>query len=190
MDQQAMFGLTCEATLKRMTGSELVLRPPRFGFQIECYDKHDQFKWFASAHNLVTDEGITDLLNKYFMGATYTAAWYLGLVTGPAPVFATADKAASHAGWTEFTNYGEAARPTLIPPPATTTSVNNSASKANYTCDNVTSKTVSGLFVTTASGKGAVTGILYSEAVFTQGDKLVTQGDVLAVTATLSGVTQ
>ena len=166
------------------------MRPPRFGFQVECYDKHDRLKWFASAYNLVTDEGITDLLNKYFIGSGYTAAWYLGLVLGPNPVFATGDKAAAHAGWSEFIDYGEAARPALILPPATTTSVSNTLSKANYTCNNALSKTVSGLFVTTASGKSATTGVLYSEAAFTQGDKLVTTGDVLAVTATLSGVTQ
>jgi hypothetical protein len=58
-------------------------------------------------HNLVVNTGLQDMNNKYFKGSTYTAAFYLGLVTGPASAttYAAADTLASHAGWVENTDY-------------------------------------------------------------------------------------
>ena len=150
----------------------------------------EELKWQATAFNLVTNQGIQDILEKYFRGSAYTAGWYIGLVTGPGPTFANADTAASHAGWTEFIQYSEATRAGLVLPAFAGTSGDNSASKGTFTCNNGTNATVSGLFLATASAKSATNGVLYSEAAFTQGDKLVSSGDVLAVTALSSGVTQ
>jgi hypothetical protein len=62
-----------------------------------------EVKWVEEFDNLVTTEGKNDILDKYFKGSAYTAAWYLGLKgTGSAAV---GDTLASHAGWAEVTPY-------------------------------------------------------------------------------------
>jgi hypothetical protein len=81
----------------------------RFGgvFHVQCFDKDGNLKWETTEHNLVVNEGLQDLNTKYFKGSSYSAAWYLGLITGPAAstTYAAGDNLTTHAGWTEFTNY-------------------------------------------------------------------------------------
>ena len=76
-------------------------------FHFQCFDKDGNLKWEDKAHNLVVNEGLKDMNDKYFTGATYTAAWYLGLITGPgaSTTIAAGDTLASHTGWTEDTSY-------------------------------------------------------------------------------------
>lgn len=167
--------------------SEIVV--PRFRYDVLCFDKNGNLKWEDFAENLVTNQGINDLMMQYFKGAAYTAAHYVGIVLGPTPVFAGTDTAASHPGWTEYTSYSEVNRQTLVLPAFAGTSVDNSASRAVFTCTGANA-TVSGAFISTSNGKGGTAGVLYSEALFTQGDKLVSAGDILSVLATLTGATQ
>jgi len=75
-------------------------------FHVECFDKDGNLKWKTSEHNLVVNEGLQEMNTEFFKGSTYTAAFFLGLITGPGSgtTFAAADTLASKA-WTEFTNY-------------------------------------------------------------------------------------
>ena len=52
-------------------------------YHVQCFDKDGNLKWEDKAHNLVVNQGLKDMNDKSFSGAAYTAAWYLGLVTGP-----------------------------------------------------------------------------------------------------------
>src|SRR4051812_21996531 len=80
-----------------------VLNCPAFSHDIICLDKDGNEKWRETIRNLVTTEGKNDIIDKYFKGATYTAAWYLGLKgTGAA---SAGDTLASHGAWTEATPY-------------------------------------------------------------------------------------
>ncbi len=155
-------------------------------FKVTCYDKDGNFKWEDTFHNLVVNEGLQDINNKYFKASGYTAAWYLGLVTGPGSgtVYDPTDTLASHVGWTEDTNYSGSRKavtfgtPTLADPSV----IDNSASPAVFNMNNTT--TVAGAFLATvASG---TSGILFSEGDFTGGDKIVANGDTLNVTYTFS----
>lgn len=157
---------------------------PRFFYKFECYDKHGRLKWRDSFWNLVTTGGKNDLLDKYFAGSAYTAAWYLGLVDGgTAPTFAAADTMASHAGWSENVSYSNSARPTIAFSAASGGSKSTSAALAFNI--NATA-TIAGAFSTTVSTKSGTTGILYSEGSFTGGNKAVANGDTLNVSLTLS----
>ena len=84
-------------------------------YKVVCHDADGNFKWEESTHNLVVNEGLQDMNTKYFKGSSYTAAWYLGLITGPGSgtTIAAADTLASHAGWTEFTDYTGGTRGTV-----------------------------------------------------------------------------
>ena len=73
-------------------------------FKFGCYDKDGKLKWEKEADNAAMDEGLNSVLNVYFNAATQISTWYIGLITGPGTLNA-ADTLASHAGWTEGTNY-------------------------------------------------------------------------------------
>ena len=81
-------------------------------YTVTCTDANGNVRWQEDFPNLVVNVGKADLLNKYFAGTSYTAAWYLGLVDGgSAPTYNAADTMASHAGWTENVGYSQSTRP-------------------------------------------------------------------------------
>jgi len=150
-------------------------------YTVECIDADGNTKWSDIIKNLVMTGGKNDMLDKYFAGSAYTAAWYLGLVNGASsPTYAAGDTMASHAGWTEFTSYSNATRP------APSWSAASSGSKATTaTAFNINgSGTVAGAFMTTGSAISGTTGILYSAGNFTGGNRTVASGDTLNVTYT------
>lgn len=157
-------------------------------FHVQCFDKDGNLKWEDQMHNLVVNQGLQDMNTQYFKGSTYTAAFYLGLITGPgsSTTYAAADTLASHAGWTEFTNYS-GSRKAVTFGTATTADpsvISNSASPSQFSITGG-GGTVAGAFLcTVASG---TSGVLFSEADFqSPGDRAVVSGDTLNVTYTFS----
>jgi len=156
-------------------------------FTVTCRDKDGNLKWEESNPNLVVNQGLQDMNAKYFVGSAYTAAWYLGLITGPASgtTFAAGDTLASHAGWTEDTNYA-GSRKACTFGTATTADpsvITNSLNTASFTMNATT--TIAGAFLTNvASG---TSGVLFSASDFqSPGDRAVVNGDVLVVTYTFN----
>jgi hypothetical protein len=160
-------------------------------FTATCYDSEGNLKWEEHFPNLVVNVGKIDLLNKYFAGSAYTAAWYLGLVNGgTTPTYNAADTMSSHSGWTEVTGYSNATRPAASFGSATasgggagsagTGTISTSATAFNINATN----TVAGAFLTTSNTIGGTTGTLFSAGSFTSGNRSVLSGDVLNVTWT------
>lgn len=162
-------------------------------YTVICYDKDGNLKWEEKAHNLVVNVGLQDMNDKYFDGTTYTAAWYLGLVVGPGSsnTYSASDTMASHAGWTEFTDYS-GNRPLVVWNGATLADpsvMSNSSSVASYTITG--SGTVAGAFLVGSTGAVATkldtNGILFSVANFqSPGDRVVANADTLNVTYSFS----
>jgi hypothetical protein len=157
-------------------------------FHVQCLDKDGNLKWEDQMPNLVVNEGLQSMNTQYFKGSAYTAAFYLGLVTGPssATTFAAGDTLLTHAGWTEFTNYS-GARKALTFGTATTADpsvITNSASPSSFTISGA-GGVVAGAFLCTVSS--GTSGTLFSEADFqSPGDRTVVSGDTLNVTYTFS----
>lgn len=153
-------------------------------FHFTCYDKDGNLKWKNKAKNLVVNQGLQDMNTKYFKGSTYTAGWFIGLISGSSPTLAAADTLASKA-WTETTAYS-GNRKTATFGTATTTDpsvIDNDASQAQFTMNGTV--TVSGAFL--ASVDTGTSGILFSEAEFeSPGDRSVVSGDILNVKYTFS----
>jgi hypothetical protein len=184
-----------KSALSDNVGAALVTRPSVSGkasgggvYCIQCFDKNGDLKWEEKTHNLVVNQGLQDMNATYFSGSTYTAAWFVGLITGPGSgtSFAAADTLASHAGWTEFVNYS-GSRKAAVFGTATTADpsvISNSGSPASF---GITSSggVVAGAFLcSVASG---TSGILFSESDFqSPGDRTVVSGDTLNVTYTFS----
>jgi hypothetical protein len=156
-------------------------------YHVECLDKDGNLKWSGKMHNLVVSTGLQDMNNKYFKGSSYTAEFYLGLVTGPAAstTYAAADTLASHAGWTEFTSYSGSRKAVTFGTPTTATPsvIDSTGSPSSFAITGT--GTVGGAFIcTVASG---TSGILFSEADFdSPGDRSVVSGDTLNVSYTFS----
>lgn len=150
-------------------------------YRVECFGADGSLKWVEEVHNTVVNAGLNDVLSKYFKGSAYTGAFYVGLKDNG--TIAAADTMASHAGWTEDTNYSNANRPTLTLGAVASQSVDNSASKAVFNVNGTT--TIYGAFVTTDSTKGGTAGTLYGAADF-GASRAVLSGDTLNVTITLT----
>lgn len=160
---------------------------PKTVHNFECRGPDGELKWAEEVENLTTYAGLADMLSKYWLGANYTAAFYVGL-KGTGTIAGT-DTMASHAGWSEVTGYSQAARPTLTLGAVTsgaTASVDNSANKATFSI--TASITAAGAFVATNSTVGGTTGTLVGASDFSQ-PRTMGAGDSLTVTVTLTAVT-
>jgi hypothetical protein len=133
--------------------------------------------------NLVVTSGKNLLLDSFLSGSSYTAALYLGLVDGAsAPNFAPADTMASHAGWSENTGYGNAARPT-----ATFNAAAGGVKSSTAIVFNINAGgTIAGCFLSTVSTKAGTTGTLISAGAFAAGNRVLQSGDTLSVTYSLA----
>lgn len=158
-------------------------------FTVECFDAAGQLKWKDDFHNLVVNQGLKDMNDKYFSGTTYTATWYIGLINNsPSPTLAAGDTAAQIGGsngWTEFTTYSQSNRPTLTFSASTSAdpSVISTASAAVF---NITgTATIYGAFVISNNTKGGTSGVLFSEGGFSS-TRAVVSGDTLNVSYSLS----
>ncbi len=173
----AKFGGQVEAQNRVSIG---ILRKTHY--KVECF-RNGELIWTDDFDNIVVNEGLDDSLDKHLKGSGYTAAWYVGLTDGTPTVIA-GNTMAVHAGWVEVTDYDEVTREVLTLGAVSGQSVDNSASKAQFTINGTV--TVGGAFVTTANDKGGGTGTLYGAGAFTTGDRALLAADVLNVTVTLT----
>lgn len=156
-------------------------------FHVQCFDKDGNLKWETKEHNLVVNEGLQNMNTEYFKGSTYSAAFYLGLITGPGSgtTYAATDTLASHS-WTEFTNYS-GSRKSVTFGTATTADpsvISNSASPSSFSISSSGGVVAGAFLCTVASG---TSGVLFSESDFqSPGDRTVVNGDTLNVTYTFS----
>jgi len=157
-------------------------------FHVQCLDKDGNLKWETKEHNLVVNQGLQSMNSQYFKGSGYTAAWYLGLVTGPSSgtSFAASDTLSSHSGWTEYTDYS-GNRKAVTFGTATTADpsvIDNTASAASFTISGSGGVIAGAFLCSVATG---TSGVLFSASDFqSPGDRTVVSGDTLNVTYTFS----
>jgi hypothetical protein len=155
-------------------------------YTVTCVGADGVEKWTDTFHNLVMNGGLANMNGVYFGAGAQSTTWYLGLVTGPGSgtTYAAGDTLASHAGWTENTDY-TGNRKAVTFGSATTANpsvITNSASPSSFAMSGTA--TIAGAFLcNVASG---TSGVLFSAGDFTGGDKSVASGDTLNVTYTFS----
>ena len=181
--------VNCDAAISR--GSAAVEKMELFGrYEVECRDKDGNLKWKDHINNLITTVGKNDLLDKYLAGSSYTAAFYLGLISSVSySAVAAGDTMSSHAGWLEaglanVPAYSQGARPTA----AWSSASSGSKALSSGLVYTITSAgTLKGCFLAgNAATKDGTTGILFSAGLFSGGDKPVSIADSLTVSYSLA----
>lgn len=156
--------------------TEAIQIAPAFRYAFICRDAYGIMKWCEHVHNIVTASGKNDIINQYFKGVSYNAAWYIGLKSAGVP--SSSDTLASHAGWNEITPYS-GNRPAIMF--GTTAGGSNTANAVNISINS--GMAVSGAFI--ASASSGATGILYSVSDFSI-LRTVASGDTLSVIPAIS----
>lgn len=138
-----------------------------------------------------TTVGRNHLFDVGFNSGAANANWYLSLLnaTSGTPTLSAADTMASHAGWTEFILYDEAARPAWTRGAASGGAVASTAPSIFTISSGLpVGAAVGGGFVTSNSTKNGTTGILWAHGLF-PGNVIVQTGDQfrLNYTTSLSG---
>lgn len=153
-------------------------------FTVECRDRNGNLKWKDTIKNLVTTVG-KNLALDTILGNSAAGAVVMGLKgTGTA---LAADTQASHANWTERGLANAPAYTGNRPTPAfSAAAAGSKATSAAVSFAFTSGGTISGCFINIGGSatKDNTTGTLYSAGDFTGGDKIVANGDSLAVTYT------
>lgn len=146
-------------------------------YTFECYDRYGNLKWREVCYNLMMTEGLNNLLDATLGGTTAESAWYVGLVDNSGfSAYAAADTLASHAGWTEFTNYTGNRQAWTKNGVASAGAMSNSSSKAAFPI--LGTATIRGAFL--ASAATGTSGKLYGAVDFSA-SRSVENGDTLNV---------
>lgn len=189
MDQNSIMAIAANAEVRAQNPATVGLKFHNI-YRFEARDKDGNVKWTEEIPNITVNEGLNDILSKYFKGSSYTAAFYVGLIDNASfSALAAGDTAAQIGGsngWLEATSYSESVRQTLTLGSVSAQSVDNSASKATFSINGTI--TIKGAFVVTSSTKSGTSGLIYGEAAFGSTRSLV-NGDTLTVTVTLTAAT-
>ena len=139
---------------------------------------------------LVVGQGARDLVGGEGDGRRVGQGCHqVGLRIDELQAVAAGDTANSHTGWTEFTGYSQADR---VKPSFGAASSGSKSTSSAAVFSITSANTIKGTFLMAnnnaggAASKGGYSGILYSAGLFTGGDKIIANGDVVNITYTAS----
>ena len=146
-------------------------------WNVTCLDKDGNVKWNEEKKNLITTVGLNHILDTQFHASTQVTTWYIGLKGAGTP--AAGDTMASHATWSEISDYS-GDRKEWTEGAAASGSMTN-ASSVDFSVTGTA--TIAGAFLNTASTGTA--GTLYGVVDFSSARSVIS-GDTLQVTVTVT----
>ncbi len=160
---------------------------------VECRDKFGRLKWRDEIENVVCTAGKNLAWDTVLAGSAYTVTGpYMGLISSVSySAVNAADTMASHAGWTEA---GGTNAPTYTSPRKTcawsSASGGAKALSSALSFAITGSGTIKGCFIVLGSGAVSTidntSGTLLSAGLFNGGDKVVSNGDTVSVSYSIS----
>lgn len=167
-------------------------------YHVECRGPDGELKWADYVENVVCTEGKNFALDQILGGTAFVAA-YLGLISSVSwTAVAAGDTMAQIAGTNGWREAGTTNAPQWTTPASgargtpsfSAAAAGSKATSAAVTFSISTSGTIKGCFVVIGTGAAATNlstaGKLLSAGAFTGGDKVVSNGDTLSVTYSLS----
>ena len=112
--------------------------------------------------NVVTNQGLTAMVNIMLAGGAQITSWYLGLFTGNYTPVGTDVAATFPTNASEATGYTAGARQQFVPTTPTSPTVGNAASRASFTFNG--SQTIYGAFLSSSGVISGTSGTLFSAA--------------------------
>lgn len=159
-------------------------------FSVECIDSKGKHRWFDTAKNAVTNAALDSVLSIYLNAGTAIPVFYVGLVDNAGfTAFAATDTLASHSGWSENTQYTGTRQAWGNGASSGQSVTNATALSFAMTPTSGSPATIRGLFLASHTSSNSSSFLLFSTAVFSQGNQLVNNGDTLKVTYTVSATT-
>lgn len=163
----------------------------RYG--VICYDADGVVKWEDTIDNVTCTEGKNVMLDSSLAGMSYTAACFMGLISNVGwSAVAAGDTAAQINGTNAWKEAGGANAPTYsgFRPTcafgAATGGVKSLSAALNFNITSGSNVTVKGGFIVYGAGAthtvDNAAGFLLSAGTFTNGDKIVSSGDVISAT--------
>lgn len=196
MEQMNSQAAAVAAVLRQSAHPEVMDAHGRY--HIECRGSDGELKWADYVENVVCTEGKNFALDQILGGTAFVAA-YLGLISSVSwSAVAAGDTMAQIAGTNGWREAGTTNAPQWTTPASgargtpsfSAAAAGSKATSAAVTFSISTSGTIKGCFVVIGTGAAATNlstaGRLLSAGAFTGGDKVVSNGDTLSVTYTLS----
>jgi hypothetical protein len=162
-------------------------------WEVICYDADGVVKWEDVIENVTCTEGKNQMLDSALAGSAYTAACYMGLISNVSwtQVQAT-DTAAQINGTNQWTEAGSTNAPTYsgVRPTcgwsAASGGVKSLSAALTFNITSGSNLTVKGGFIVFGAGASSAInntgGHLLSAGTFTNGDKIVSNGDTISAT--------
>jgi hypothetical protein len=136
-----------------------------------------------TAYNVMPAEALNHVLSVLLKGGAQNSSWYIGLYEGNFTPDGTATAATFPASATECTAYAATTRALFNGGSITDASVSDTLNRSEFTM--TADKTVYGGFMSSASAKGATSGVLLSAVRF-PAPKVLKTSDVLRVVSGLA----
>jgi hypothetical protein len=140
------------------------------------------------SYNIVVNQGLNYILDSALSAGSVITSWYIGLFKNNYTPLTT-DVASTFTGVgvanESTSDYSEATRPVWSEAGASSQSITNTASPANFTFTAGSPVTIYGAFLSSSSTKGGTTGTLLAASKFSS-SKTLSASDILVVSYTIS----
>jgi hypothetical protein len=192
MDDRSNANDVCSAVVIRGAAADDTVKASGY-FTVQCFGPDGVLKWEDQFKNTVVTQGKSLMLNATFTAGYSLVGPWMGLISSVGfSAIAVTDTMISHPGWNEAGTsfapaYGGGLRTSSPFSPAIPT-INSITTSPSPAFAITSSGTVKGAFITLGPGatapQYATGGALYSAGLFTGGDRIVANLDVIIVTYT------
>lgn len=180
---KAKLGGRAHLYVRGQSAASETVHAPQGHVHVRCISPDGEVRWEDEGHNIVTNEGLDDLLSKYFKAGTGPTWYVVPIDASAAPASTDTYTNTMSDANKEFVGFSETTRQEWVDGTVSSQSIDNSGSVASFSI--TASATLYGAALVDTVTKGsAASGTLYSRVNFTGGSRAVGNGDTVEITYT------